>query len=77
MQNAKGGDKVADFEYEMFVYLLENFQVVFFVWTLSIWRAITEYCVKAKDIILARDGKLVIRPDSGDPVDILCGLEKQ
>jgi nicotinic acid phosphoribosyltransferase len=41
--------------------------------TFDLWRAITEYCVKAKDIILARDGKLVIRPDSGDPVDILCG----
>ncbi len=26
-----------------------------------------------KDQILARDGKLVIRPDSGDPADILCG----
>ena len=22
---------------------------------------------------MARDGKMVIRPDSGDPVDILCG----
>ena len=22
---------------------------------------------------MSRDGKLVIRPDSGDPVDILCG----
>ena len=26
-----------------------------------------------KEDILARDGKLVIRPDSGDPVDIICG----
>jgi len=26
-----------------------------------------------KELILARDGKLVIRPDSGDPVDIICG----
>jgi nicotinamide phosphoribosyltransferase len=26
-----------------------------------------------KEEIMARDGKLVIRPDSGDPVDILCG----
>jgi nicotinamide phosphoribosyltransferase len=26
-----------------------------------------------KDEILARDGKLVVRPDSGNPVDILCG----
>jgi len=26
-----------------------------------------------KDEIMARDGKLVIRPDSGDPADIICG----
>jgi nicotinamide phosphoribosyltransferase len=26
-----------------------------------------------KEDIMNRDGKLVIRPDSGDPVDILCG----
>ena len=26
-----------------------------------------------KDKILARDGKLVVRPDSGDPKKILCG----
>lgn len=26
-----------------------------------------------KDTILARDGKVVIRPDSGDPVKIVCG----
>jgi nicotinamide phosphoribosyltransferase len=80
MQNAKGDwDKVADFEYEMFVYLLEKFPsgiLSLVMDTFDLWRAITEYCVKAKDIILARDGKLVIRPDSGDPVDILCGLPK-
>lgn len=28
---------------------------------------------EAKQMILSRDGKLVIRPDSGDPVDIICG----
>jgi len=33
----------------------------------------TEHVVTLKEEILARDGKLVIRPDSGDPVDILCG----
>ena len=27
-----------------------------------------------KDKILARDGKVVIRPDSGDPVKIVCGI---
>lgn len=28
-----------------------------------------------KDTIMERDGTLVIRPDSGDPVEILCGRE--
>lgn len=28
-----------------------------------------------KDKIMARDGKLVIRGDSGDPVEIICGIE--
>ena len=42
--------------------------------TYDLWRMCTEYLPKLKDQILARDGKLVIRPDSGDPVDIICGI---
>lgn len=30
---------------------------------------------KIKELVLSRKGKLVVRPDSGDPVDIICGLE--
>jgi nicotinamide phosphoribosyltransferase len=30
-------------------------------------------CATLKDIIMARDGKVVIRPDSGDPVKIVTG----
>ncbi len=41
--------------------------------TFDLWRMCTEYLPTLKEEILARDGKLVIRPDSGDPVDILCG----
>ncbi len=41
--------------------------------TFNLWDICTKYMVKYKEEILARDGKLVIRPDSGDPVDILCG----
>lgn len=78
MRNANGDwSKVADFEYEMFVYLLKKFPTGYLslvMDTFDLWRAITEYCVKAKDIIMSRDGKLVIRPDSGDPVDIICGV---
>ena len=41
--------------------------------TFNLWDVCTEYLPRLKEEILARDGKLVIRPDSGDPVDILCG----
>lgn len=45
--------------------------------TFDLWRMCTEYLPALKEQILARDGKLVIRPDSGDPVDILCGTIKE
>ncbi len=41
--------------------------------TWNLWKVLTEYCRILKDVIMAREGKLVFRPDSGDPVDILCG----
>jgi nicotinamide phosphoribosyltransferase len=41
--------------------------------TWDLWKVCTEHIVTLKEEILARDGKLVIRPDSGDPVHILCG----
>lgn len=43
--------------------------------TFDLFKLITEYLQdpEVKALIMARDGKLVIRPDSGDPVDIICG----
>ncbi|MBB3752487.1 nicotinamide phosphoribosyltransferase [Mycolicibacterium sp. BK634] len=41
--------------------------------TFDLWKVLTEYLPALKDEILARDGKLVIRPDSGDPEKIICG----
>ena len=45
--------------------------------TFNLWDVITFSLPKLKDKIMARSGgfidKVVIRPDSGDPVDILCG----
>lgn len=41
--------------------------------TWDLWKVLVEYMVILKEEILARDGKVVIRPDSGDPVDIMCG----
>ena len=37
---------------------------------------VTEYLPALKYIIMARDGKLVVRPDSGDPVDIVTGTKQ-
>jgi nicotinamide phosphoribosyltransferase len=66
----------ADDEVGTFRRLLETYptgilSVVSDTWDL--WKVCTEHVVTLKEEILARDGKLVIRPDSGDPVDIICG----
>lgn len=42
--------------------------------TWDLWFVCTSILPQLKSEILARDGKIVIRPDSGDPVDIICGL---
>lgn len=41
--------------------------------TWDLWKVLTDIVPTLKTKILARDGKLVIRPDSGDPVKIICG----
>ena len=48
--------------------------------TWDLWKVLTDYIPRLKDHILNRPatafgqpGKIVIRPDSGDPVKILCG----
>lgn len=37
------------------------------------WNVVTKILPKIKDTIMSRDGRLVIRPDSGDPVKIVIG----
>lgn len=44
--------------------------------TWDFWKVMTEYLPELKDEILARDGRLVIRPDSGDPVHIIAGYKQ-
>jgi nicotinamide phosphoribosyltransferase len=43
--------------------------------TWDLWNVLTVILPNLKDRIMARDGKLVVRPDSGDPVKIICGDE--
>jgi nicotinamide phosphoribosyltransferase len=39
------------------------------------WKIHTETIYKLKEQILSRNGKTVFRGDSGDPVDIVCGID--
>lgn len=41
--------------------------------TWDYWHVLTNILPQLKDEIMAREGKLVIRPDSGDPQKIVCG----
>jgi len=41
--------------------------------TWNLWDVLTDFMPRLKNDIMSRDGKIVIRPDSGDPVLIICG----
>lgn len=45
--------------------------------TWNLWKVLSDTCVRLKQEILSRDGRVVIRPDSGDPCDIICGLNSK
>lgn len=64
-------------ELESFRYLIEDVYPTGFISIVSdtydFWKNVTETLPKLRSKIMARDGKVVIRPDSGDPVKIICG----
>ncbi len=64
-------DEVGTFRQLMKTYPEGILSVVSDTWDL--WKVLTDYLPVLKEEVLAREGKLVIRPDSGDPVDIICG----
>lgn len=68
---AHGFDERATFRYLFNTYPTGILSVVSDTWDL--WKVVEEVLPDLKPEIMARDGKLVIRPDSGDPVKIICG----
>ena len=63
-------------ERETFAMLMERYpngplSVVSDTWNL--WKVLTEILPSLREQIMAREGTLVVRPDSGNPPDILCG----
>lgn len=67
-------DEIGTFRQLMETYPTGILSVVSDTWDL--WKVLTVYLPQLKEEVLARDGKLVIRPDSGDPVEIICGETK-
>jgi nicotinamide phosphoribosyltransferase len=41
--------------------------------TYDLWNVVNNYLPILKETIMSRDGTIVIRPDSGNPPDIICG----
>ena len=70
-------DKIGECEFEVYKYLITELyptgivSIVSDTWDL--WRVIVDYTARLKDEIMAREGRVVFRPDSGTPEDILCG----
>jgi len=64
-------DEIGTFKRLLDIYPTGILSIVSDTWDL--WTVLTDYLPKMKSDIMARDGKVVIRPDSGDPVDIICG----
>ena len=63
-------------EFEAFTNLLELYPtgIVSVVSdTYNLWNVLNSFTDRLKDKILARNGKIVFRPDSGDPEKIICG----
>ncbi|PGO60641.1 nicotinate phosphoribosyltransferase [Priestia megaterium] len=64
-------------EYETFKRLITEVYPEGFVSIVSdtydFWKVVGEVLPKLKDDIMARNGRVVIRPDSGIPEDIICG----
>lgn len=68
-----------DDEYEAFKRIITEVHPSGFVSVVSdtwnLWKVLTDTVPRLKDEILNRDGRVVIRPDSGDPCDIICGSD--
>jgi nicotinamide phosphoribosyltransferase len=64
-------NELQTFEHLLDVYDNHIFSIVSDTW--DFWQVITDFLPRLKDKIKKRIHKLVIRPDSGDPVKIICG----
>jgi nicotinamide phosphoribosyltransferase len=71
------GNENPDDEFKTYERLVTNLYPSGFISIVSdtwdLWRVVSDYLPRLRTTILARDGRVVIRPDSGDPVEIVAG----
>ncbi len=71
------GNEGSDDEFQTYERLISELYPAGFVSIVSdtwdLWRVVGDYLPRLRERILARDGRVVIRPDSGDPVAIITG----
>lgn len=68
------GDEPCDFGYiKNMLNLYKDGMFSIVADTYDFWRFVGNYIPKYKDDIMKRNGRVVIRPDSGVPEDIICG----
>lgn len=53
----------------------ETFTIVSDTW--DFWNVVENIIPSLRDEIMNRDGKVIVRGDSGDPVDIICGTKRE
>lgn len=72
-------DRIGDAEYAVFKKLIMEVYPKGYLSivsdTFNLWRVLGEYMPRLRNVILQREGKIVIRPDSGDPVKIMTGYK--
>jgi nicotinamide phosphoribosyltransferase len=70
---AYGKDNEADYYKRLITEVYPSGFVSIVSDTWDFWAVLENIIKPMKNVILHRDGKVVIRPDSGDPVKIICG----
>lgn len=76
IEDGFSGDTLSEAEYLVYKDLLEQYPTGILSLVsdqFDYWGVLSKHLPRLKDIIMARDGKLVVRPDTGHMPDVVCG----
>lgn len=76
IEDGFSGETLSEAEYLVYKDLLEQYPTGILSLVsdqFDYWGVLSKHLPRLKDIIMARDGKLVVRPDTGHMPDVVCG----